>query len=93
MKISTELFEEDVRELAEKANIDKPGILIRFLYHRARGLTKTDIQKQVGVSRQTLKNWEDKMDTELNVLERSEIAAKSSIVEHDKRLDKEGDDE
>lgn len=88
MKISTELFEEDVRELAEKANIDKPGLLIQFLYHRARGLPNTEIEELVSVSRRTFQNWEDKLEDNLNQVEESELVAKAVVVEHDKRYDR-----
>lgn len=86
MKVSTKLFRDDVEELAEDANIDKKGLLIQFLYLRSIGESKTNIESLIDVSRRTLLNWEDKIEDSLNVCERSELAAKATLVEHDKRF-------
>ena len=93
MKVSTELFRDDVQELSEKAKIGKTGHLIQFLYHRSRGLPRTDIEGLIGVSRKTLYTWETKLDNELNTVERSELVAKAVIVEHDKRFNKGSDEQ
>lgn len=82
----TELADKAVKQLSEKAGIDKSGQLSNFLYLRALGKDKTEIADNIGVNRKTLKRWEDKLDENLEPGMKSELIMNGMASEHQKRF-------